>query len=285
MYPKQLQWFYNSIDAFFSLFRLLWISRFTKTKKINKKHSHCIVLGNGPSLNNAIKSLNDISETHDLIAINFMGTTDIFAELKPETYVLCDPAFWFDVKQEKQKEKVLDFYQHLTSQVTWEMQLYLPWQACKEKEINQILKKNNNITICYYNKTKVEGFRFLKKFAYRKQLGMPRAQNVLVAALMLAIYSGYSEIYLIGSENDWLKNLWVDEKNKLRLNDFHFYDKEDAAKNARTMEFDLATMLSFLYFMFKGYHEIEQYSKTTKSTVFNATPESFIDAFKRKSVS
>lgn len=285
MYPKQLQWFYNSIDAIFSIFRLLWRTRFKKTKKIETTHSKCLILGNGPSLTSALENSKDVIGNYDLIAINFMGTTPLFSELKPSVYILCDPAFWFDVADETQKKKVSDFYLHLSDTITWNVQLYLPWQASKQKNIAQTLSKNQNIELCYYNKTNFEGFRFLKKCVYRKQLGMPRAQNVLIAALMLAIYSSYDEIYLAGSENDWLKNLWVDDQNRLRINDIHFYDQKESSEKARVMQLDLITMLAYLYYMFKGYKEIRAFADTTKSKIYNSTPDTFIDAFERKPLS
>jgi len=285
MYPKQLQWFYNTIDALFSVFRLLLHSRFKKTKKINASHSKCLILGNGPSLASTLEDSKENLGSYDLVAINFMGTTPLFFELKPTAYVLCDPIFWFVVTDEMQLKKVTDFYSHLAETITWKIQLYVPWQAHKKKLIAQTLGKNQNIELCYFNKTKFEGFRFMKNRIYRKQRGMPRAQNVLIAALMLAVYSSYEEIYLAGSENNWLTNLWVDDRNRLRLNDIHFYDHKEASEKARVMEFDLKTMLAYLYYMFKGYNEIQSFAQTTGSKIYNATPDSFIDAFERKPLS
>ena len=109
------------------------------------------------------------------------------------------------------------------------MQMYLPFEASKINSISAILEKNKNIKLQFFNKTKVNGCLHFSHFFYNRQLGMPRPQNILVAALMLAIYSDYKEIYLAGADNDWIRNLWVDKNNNVRLDDFHFYDKD---KNA-----------------------------------------------------
>jgi hypothetical protein len=106
---------------------------------------------------------------------------------------------------------------------------------------------------------------------------MFRTQNVLIAALLLAIYSDYKHIYLMGAESDWMKNIWVDEQNRLRLKDTHFYDTEDRILSVKMHEQCIA-----LYYAFKSYMNIAEYSKRCGIKIYNANPLSFIDAFEKK---
>jgi hypothetical protein len=110
----------------------------------------------------------------------------------------------------------------------------------------------------------------------KRQWGMFRAQNVLIAALLLAIHSEYKHIYLMGAESDWMRNIWVDEQNHLRLNDTHFYGAND-----RVIPVKMHELCMSLYYTFKAYTDIAAYSNHCGITVYNATPLSFIDAFEK----
>jgi hypothetical protein len=155
-------------------------------------------MGNGPSLSKSLKENEDILHNYDLIAVNFMGLASEFMTYKPNIYVLCDPGFWFspDVP-ETTHVKVRDFYNYMVEHVSWKIQFYIPYNAKKVKEIRKTLSQNDNIRLYYYNKTKVEGFRWFQYMILKQQWGMFRAQNVIIAALLLAIYFDYKYIYLM----------------------------------------------------------------------------------------
>jgi hypothetical protein len=277
MQDKRIQFLYDTLDFILSLLRLIAVTRFRKTCKIDRKKEHCIVMGNGPSLRNSLKENKDVLGHYDLIAVNDMALTPEFITYKPVTYVLCDPAYWFAAgTSESTCKEVRDLYRHLVKQVDWEMQLYIPWMAKKVTEIADILSQNTHIHLCYYNKTKVEGFRKFQYMILKRQWGMFRAETVINAALMLALYSGYGKIYLMGTETDWLRNIWVDEQNRLRLNDTHFYGASDRIISTKMHEQCISS-----YHVFKTYTEIEKYSKHCRITIYNITPHSLIDAFEK----
>jgi hypothetical protein len=73
MYDKKLKWIYDIIDTLLSVFRVLALSKFNKTKQIERCNKNCIIMGNGPSLSNLIKENKDVIDNYDLIAVNFMG--------------------------------------------------------------------------------------------------------------------------------------------------------------------------------------------------------------------
>ena len=164
----------------------------------------------------------------------------------------------------------------MLEKTNWPMQLYLPYQS--KDIVTKILASNRNISIHYFNKTKFEGFQWLKYKIYNNQWGMVRPQNILNVALMLTIYSGYQRIYLSGADNDWLRRLWVDEKNCLRSEDTHFYsNKEDKCDNSQKLH----DVLASLYIVFKNYVDIEEYAKKKGVKIYNMNPLSFIDAFEK----
>lgn len=282
MNEQTIEKIYKVLDSFFSLIRVFLSSKFRKTATINKKNDKCIILGNGPSLTETLARNEDKIHQCDLIAVNFMGESEDFQKYRPSVYICVDPVFWFNTKDSKSKSKVSAFYKKMSEIVSWNMQMYLPFEASKINSISAILKKNKNIKLQFFNKTKVNGCLHFSHFFYNRQLGMPRPQNILVAALMLAIYSDYKEIYLAGADNDWIRNLWVDKNNNVRLDDFHFYDK-DKNQPARFMPFTTYEMLTAFSLMFKSYQEIAAYVKCKKEiSIFNLGERSFIDAFEKK---
>jgi hypothetical protein len=247
---------------------------------MTREHDKCIVLGNGPSLIGTMENNLDCLKNYDLIAVNFFATSPEYVKYRPNKYVLCDPAFWSDSLSEELSPKVSQFYMTIAKVTEWPLELYLPYQAKKCDAIKEIFVNNTLVAIKYYNKTKFEGWG--QNNVYQKQWGMPRAQNVLVAALMLAIYSGYGSIFLVGADNDWMHNLWVDEKNNLRLNDIHFYDNNEAIKNALFLTGRMTDQLCSYYFTFNSYQIVNSFALISNSRIINTSPRSFIDIFPKK---
>lgn len=284
MNDKRLQFVYDFIDTILSIIRLLIFSRFKRTIKIACKHEGCIILGNGPSLVQTMNECREKWDDYDLVAVNHMAQSEQYVEYKPSIYILCDPAFWFAFVKgfEFHKERVEKTYQAMLEKTDWPMQLYIPYQA--KGVINKQLASNKNISIYYFNKTKFEGFSWLKYIIYNKQWGMVRPQNVLNAALMLMIYSGYKTIYLVGANNDWLRRIWIDEHNNFRNSDIHFYPEEKKETEVCTSSVKLHQILLSQYFCFKNYVDIEEYAQQRQVKILNACLESFIDAFEKKKI-
>ena len=283
MNEKYIQWFYRLIDTFFSIIRVSISTKLKKTKRIKRNHDQCIVMGNGPSLIESLTLNKENLSKIDLVAVNFMALSPEYIEYKPNAYILCDPVFWFDGASESTEIKVRNFYFQLAERTSWGLQVYIPYQASENKEIKAILSRNPHIHLCYYNKTKFEGSVFLNYRIYNKQWGMPRAQNVIVAALMLTIYSGYKEIYLAGAESTYIKNIWVDKNNNLRISHYLFY--EDSKQNIdKVLPIKIHEECISSYYMYKSYVDIEKYAVYRKTKIYNTGLYSFIDAFEKKAV-
>jgi hypothetical protein len=111
----------------------------------------------------------------------------------------------------------------------------------------------------------------------KRQWGMFRTENVIIAALLLAMYSDYKHIYLMGIDSDWMKNVWVDEQNRIRSIEEHFYGQNDRISSVKMHEAYLS-----LYCLFKSYADIETYSRHCEIKIYNMNPLSFIDVFEKK---
>ena len=266
-----------------SLARMCLYTKFATTKRIRKNQNRCIVLGNGPSLNEFLRINKEKLAQYDKMAVNFMALSEEYVKIKPNSYVLCDPVFWFDTPLKHMIEKVNLFYQKIVDDTTWPLDIYMTYNVKKIKKVQELLSKNTNIRICYYNKTRFDGVDGISHFIYKKQWGVPRTQNVIVAALMLAIYGKYEKIFLAGAENDWIKRIWVDKDNNHRTDDQHFY-KENKDVAVRISSVKLHNVFLSFFYAFRSYVQVAKYADSVGIKIYNLNELSFIDAFEKKNL-
>ena len=70
----------------------------------------------------------------------------------------------------------------------------VPFEAKKTLFWQNILSKNPNIKIEFYNIVAIEGFIKMSQRLFRRKKGMPRSHNIVGYALMILIWKGYKEI-------------------------------------------------------------------------------------------
>lgn len=260
-----------------SLVKIALISRRCTIRAHAAENERIIILGNGPSLANAIK--NDLSklQSSPSLAVNFAANAEEFQMLAPRYYVLADPHFFNGVDDPNVKR----LHENINCKVNWKMTLFVPSNF---KNATAWLN-NRNVDVEYFNSVGTEGFKWLTDMAYRTGRGMPRPRNVMIPAIMIAILLGYKEIYLAGADHSWMKTISVDEQNRVISVQPHFYKDNDAERERVTttyMNYRLHDIVNSFYVAFKAYHEIAAYATTHGIHIYNSTPESFIDAFERR---
>lgn len=237
-----------------------------------------IIMGNGPSLGEVIKS-----DLHELagsvtMALNFAANAEEFTRLRPDFYLMADPHFFEGRKSDPNVERL---FSRLNSETAWPMTLYVPvGHSAASLGIS-----NPDIKVETFNFVGAEGFEGLEKMLYDHGLAMPRPRNVLVPAIMTAMRAGFKEIYLTGADHGWLTTLSVTEDNEVVSIQPHFYkDNAEEKKRVASVYRDVRLhdiLLSF-HLAFKSYHQLAAYAKARGCSIYNATPGSFIDAFPRK---
>lgn len=232
-----------------------------------------IIMGNGPSLRQTIDTNLDILKQNDTLAVNFAANTPEFFEIKPRYYVLADPLFFTGSKP----ENIVSLYENL-GRVNWPMTLIVPVKA-------NVNIDNKSIDIKRFNMVGIDGAEGLKHYFFDSRLAMPRPRNVLIPSIMAAIWLGYKEIYIVGADHSWMKTIDVDSDNHVVSIQPHFYKdnkKElDRSKSAYA-NIRLHEVVHSFYVAFKAYHAIARYAAKKGISIYNATPESFIDAFERR---
>lgn len=236
-----------------------------------------VIMANGPSLRQAIESSSDKLLAATTMAVNFAANAPEFTRLKPNFYILADPHFF-----SANPDANLDALRRNLAEVDWPMTLFVP--VCQVKNLPDAVTSNPSITVNTYNFVGVEGWKWLERFSYDRGLGMPRPRNVLVPAIACGILAGFKEIYILGADHSWIKNLEVDRENRVISVQPHFYkesDKEQKRVDSVYAGVRLHQVIGSFAVALKSYHDLQRWAEAEGIRIFNSTPGSLIDAFPR----
>ena len=281
-----LQYFIEkSSSSLLSLIRILVLSRKPSIYPSTLKNE-IVILANGPSLNKMIEKHGSFLENKECICVNFFPTTNKYDELKPRFTILSAPELWRETAPDNFRELSTNLFSAMRDKTTWQMIFFIPCEARKWEKWKEIIKTNKNISICYYNNTPVEGWKWLSHLLYDLKCGMPRPQNILIPSIHILLAIGYKKIYLWGADHSWLKEISVDDQNNALVNQKHFYD-ENASKpatmhKAGTGKRRLHEILYKFMKSFESYFVLRNYAEYKNASVINNTPGSFIDAFTKE---
>lgn len=172
-------------------------------KKIKNK-KYCIIFGNGPSLDSLkIKELKKISLFFDIFVVNNFIQNKIFQKVIPNFFVSSDPIVFTKNKT---------------------------WSKRAENRLASYIKNNSNINIfvpvLQYN-------RFASIFIDNRIFGFidsearvlsdntlpifPRGyvSSTTMKAICIANWLGYKKIFLLGVDNTYVRNFFLNKKNDI----------------------------------------------------------------------
>jgi len=286
-----VQWLKTCLDTLSSLVYVVVFSRLPGGEQKRSSTPECIVLGNGPSLQKDIGLNPRIGNGRDIVCVNDFVFSDLYQQLQPKHYIVSDPHYWVPNTLPEIAANRERFFTEFLAKTIWSVQLFVPFE-CKHSARWKELKLNEHphIQVRYFNRTPVGGFEWSRHLIYRLNLGMPLAQNVLVAALFITLNQGYKRIYMLGADHSWHQEIIVDNNNRVYLRQKHFYDQDQenvAAEPVYQSNNDLFTMKELFAAWSRvhaGYEVIERYSKNREAHIYNATSNSFVDAFERVDV-
>ena len=275
------------INSVLSFLKILIRSKLILTYKKSEQVS-CIILGNGPSINQTLLVSSEVISNYTLFCVNHFPNTPYFEQLQPSYFVLLAKEYFDDSVKEEYKTNATILFRNLVEKTTWELQVFVPYSVHHKKEKLNYLASNPLLQINYFNDTPVEGLKKVNHFFFARNWGMPRPHNVLIPSLMLAINIGFKEIFVVGADHSWLEELTVNENNEALLHQKHFYD-EDSSKpeymyRQGKRPRKLHEILEKFMLSFRAYFTIKDYSESKKVQIWNATPKSYIDAFERNSL-
>lgn len=264
--------------TFASLIKIPLMSR-RPTPPSRECRDTVIIMGNGPSLREAIDRDFDILTSYPRMAVNLSALSPDFKKLRPEYYILADIAFFL-----KNKTGKVPALWDALADIDWPMTLFLPATARKMPETKRLPA---NVAVKYYNLTPADGWKRLMHAIYDSGLAMPRPRNVLIPSIICAMREGFKRIILLGADHNWAKTLWVTDRNRVVSVQPHFY-KDDDEELKRAEEIFKNVHIHDVYenyaIAFRSYHTLKAYTDRRGVEIINATPGSFIDAFPRSTL-
>ena len=266
------------------------------------KLDNLIVVGNGPSFNDTYAKYKEVLKKTDLICVNSFCDSELFTELKPKYYIIAEPAYYDDehLSQYLRFEEYQSNINSLVNKTSWEMIFFVPSYGRKSSLVRSI-KKNPNIKIYQYSNDAFNADIYHGKRlpAYFRKLDLNRAfvpqQTVLNAALMLGIFLRYANIFLVGADNSFIKDIDVDQTTNMLISKFgHFMDSgktedeiekqnELSSRGANTHN-GLENWNGAFVKMLQGYKVAVQYAEYAGVNVYNASEYSLIDCIGRRTL-
>jgi hypothetical protein len=259
----------NSIDNFlYCIFNyvsdLIFLSKIKERKlvKANKtiKDIHlgqrCFILGTGPSLNELSDEQVEKLKKEITFGVNSLYKAKVVDNLTPQYYALFDNFYWQDGG---------DFIVGIKKKYAPNIPVFLLDYRMKEIIDNLDVKPK---AIYLYS----------KKYPYKKidcciDKNMYMAQNVIPFSILIAMYMGFKDIYLLGCDY----NSFLNESGT------HAYD--DTEEINFNSEYNLAFYLKFYGITTNFHYLIAKLSKSKGVRIVNITPGSLLDAYHKKDVS
>lgn len=265
-----------------------------KNLEIKNKYlgQRCFILGSGPSIKDL--DLNRLQDEYVLV-VNEFDRHPQFKNLRHVHHVLADACYFIDNKNTYFWERLKHKSDTTDSAVTYFF--HVKGKTLVEKE--KLFSKNK---IHYLSSHGIISDHFDFNINLNKTLPWPK--NSILSCLMIAVYLGFREIYLLGCEHNFLTlNVGMEQGRKKTLDHFfvnqelenmiHMDEKEAKEKmTARfghweghenyTYESKIAQILQ----LFKNYRLFYQKVRGLhpEIKIFNLTPNSYLDVFPARSL-
>ncbi len=245
-------------------------------KLVSEASRPLVILGNGPSLRRNLEEDMELLGETDTLAVNFFANSPEFRKVKPRYYVLADPHFFEKAESDPNVSRLIA---NLNA-IDFPMILFVPSGRGRGSRLfaNPLLK------VRQFNFIAIEGFKWFENAMFGMRRGMPRPRNVLIPSMMVGIWLGYRQIYLLGADHSWLSTLSVNDRNEVVSIQPHFYKEDDKEQKRIREEYvrhPLHEVLESMTIAFRSYHRIQAWAESCGVEIFNATPGSMIDAFPR----
>lgn len=237
---------FSKIQFVFSKYRAI-VKENRQFKNIHQGKS-CFILGTGPSLKKVDPQL---LKDKIVFGVNFLYKSDFLEQIKPSYYCLYDQIFHTTHIEETQRL------------VTLFSETIFFMRTKAYKNINEKMKPSNNI---YFQHCNLYQFEDFIEVDMEKNITAPF--NVLLGCIQTAIYMGFSEIYLLGSDFNSFATPKV----------LHFYDAKNASVRNRSLGDELKEYSAVSY----HHYALRKYSDAKGIKIINLTEESLLDAYPKE---
>lgn len=228
----------------------------------------CIVIGNGPSLNQ-----------HDLlllkdevkIVVNSFHKHPALRELKPDFWVLSDPVYW-----EQPQQALVPILQSIMDA---KLAINL---LISERAVNIFRGIGHKIPLIQpFFYASDEYLMQLDNIDFSKEIPAT-SNNPLCIAIMLAIYLGCKEVCLIGWDHSWWEWDSASYEDIKSIHVKHYYAESNAWDNqVYAREWTFEHFQNKVLNQRKQYKSLYNYANTHGCNIVNATTAGCLDVFPR----
>lgn len=287
----KIQRFLESLyQSMISLVRVFFRFRFrSDLNRIGTSGKELVILANGPSLRADLDTHPGFFSGKQLMCVNQFVLSNDYECVKPQFYILLDRGYFIENTIPRVAEVSEQVKLALIRKTTWPITLCCPAEGRNSHFHRDLTASGIPVKFAFFNSTVVDGFKLVRHWLYRRQMGMPPPQNVLIGALMAGLACGFKRIIILGADHSWHQGLEIGEDGKLESFEHHFYDKipwKVVVEHPETMH--RATIHDYFFILhrtFRSYHLIQEFAGSIGARIINASSVSFIDAFERKSIS
>lgn len=292
LFPPCLYAIKAILSGWYNNYKFKNIKWVTSLKEITKDQ-RLFIIGNGPSLKRTMELYHNFLEKEQCAVVNFFGNTDLFLSIKPQWYILADPAFFKErsTLNPRVQQQLQDLYNVFDNKLNWNINFCIP-TAAVHSELVAHLSSKKNINIYYFNYVGNYEHILNKSLKFKlwdKNILAPLMQTVLNTAVQLGIMMRFKEIYLLGADTSWHTTYDLDQNtNTLYTIDTHFYGNKRYPvymDSECTQPSHLHNELLMASKALESYWLLNEYANYANIKVYNASEMSWIDAFERKKIS
>lgn len=238
----------------------------------------CFILGNGPSLKKEnLKCL----EKELVFSVNQIARHPDFDAIKPTYHFWADPTF-FQLDQSKSEDReLLDIMKKVNTSHNSPMCFF----PIEQKDFVQRNHLDKELKVSYFYSHQVFYDGYKKEIDYSHSV--PAFGTVVQWCITMAIYMGFSEIYLLGCDTT---SLLVNIKSALELNDNDDYaysisenEKRRMAATVQTRSLENYTK-SYLETL-RAYRLLFDYCSKKGIRLVNCSASTVIDSIPREKLS
>lgn len=251
----------------------------SKNKRFKNIHDgkRCFILGNGPSLKTENLKL---LENEYVFSVNQIARHPDFEYIKPNYHFWADPLF-FDINKDKPEDlELLDTMKNVKTYSNSPI-CFFPIQ--QKGFVNDFELTKDLDVYYYYSNTSFELYKN-KGIDYTMQV--PGFGTVVQWCITMAIYMGFSEIYLLGCDNT---GLVTTIKSALKTNDDSDYGYKVTENEKKRMESLLEKQSLEVYVesylsTLKDYRNLHNYCQKRNIKLVNCSSTTVIDSIPRDSL-
>ncbi len=271
---RLLKGLYNTLYRFQLYYKNKAVLDANKKLKNSQTNKRCFILGNGPSLKN--QDILKLKNEETFVVNNFWNYPK-YIEFNPKYYVFLDTNTFVKTNNKSNYSKE-EFIRNASLVSKLPTNFFFHIDAKNMVDVNGLFP-SNKLNYLVLNGFFKEGLNFNIDISRV----IPNTKNVIVASIIIAVYMGFEEVYLLGCEHSFLAT-----PHEYDVSD-HFYKSENYdLNNPEAVKYytpdptvSYETLMHDTKILFKNYRLLKTKLAYEKPNVriYNATPNSFLDMF------